>query len=170
MKRLIQFTFLGAIAASLVFTSCKDEEEGDPVRGQFTLGGQTYTLNKGELEDFGGNGNGSYDWDIRLTSSDVNVSEFSGTGNLVYLDLNTDSEDGLVSGTYTFAEEREEFTIVDASVFANFNFDEEGGTFYVDFIGGSVELTVSGNEVTVEFDLEFDEGDVSGSYTGTLED
>jgi len=95
-----------------------------------------YSLNStGILEDYGENDNGSFDWDVELFGSEVNV----------YLDLNTNSADGLVEGTYTYSNVREAFTFVDGEI----EFNDESASY--DLEESTIEIDVDGDTISIEF-------------------
>jgi len=163
--------FLFILAASFViFTiaSCK-KDKNDP-KDQFTYDGETFELTQGYIEDYGDNGNGSYDFDITLVSNDINFIQETGIGHLVYLDLNTSNEFGLVEGTYNFSEEREAFTLVDGIIAISFDLDTETGELY-NAISGTVIIEIDGNETKIEFNLVMaNNKNVSGEFKGVLID
>lgn len=170
MKHFTQLTFLLAILTLTLTTSCKKDDDKS---SSISFAGESYSLDKGFLSNYGDNGNGSYDFDVLLTTDGINYSdiegEFTGTGDGVYLDLNTSSANGLVSGTYTYSSDRDAFTFVDAFVFSDYNLDDftVGQDFEV--IGGEVTIEVDGSNYTIEFDLTLSDNSTStGKYEGGL--
>ena len=165
MKQLRIALFL-LLMSFVALNSCEDDSKP---KNNFKYDGKTYTLSDGYLEDYGAN-NGSYDWDVFIISSKLtyNGDWFTGTGDIVYFDLNTASENGLVTGTYTYSSERDVFTFVDGAIGLNYNMDTESGAI-VEVIGGTVEITVSGNEVLFEFNLIAETGKtIKGRFKGVL--
>ncbi len=165
-KLLYLFTLLVFLA------SCGDDDDGgEPTGGNFTVEGETYPITEGYLEDYGENtGLDSHDWDVYLVTSGITVGGFvpSGSGNFIYLDLNTTSSDGLVAGTYTYSDERDPFTLVDAIVGADLDFDSGGGDAY-EIDGGTVTVSIDGDKATIDFNLDvIGGGAVTGSFTGVL--
>lgn len=165
--KIISFIVLLSI---LTFSSSCKKDDASP-SNQFTLNGESFDLSQGFIEEYGDNGNDSYDFDVTLLSSGINYSEsqsFSGSGNILYLDLNTSSEDGLVSGKYNYANDRDVFTLVDAIIATDYDvINETGNEFEV--IGGSVDLDVDGSEVTIDFDLTLSNNtSVTGRFKGPL--
>ena len=83
-----QVLFFLAIFGLFMYTGCKKDDNNTSVKNEFVLNGSTYDLSKGFITDYGANGNGSYDFDITLTSSGVNYSDaqeaFSGTGDFIF--------------------------------------------------------------------------------------
>ena len=173
MKNL--FFALFAIFAFTVFSGCeKDEEPAEPmIQNEFTYDGTSTELAKGFLNNFGRNLNNTYDWDIFLTTEGIskNGSRFAGEGSYLYLDVNTDSADGLVAGTYNWANTRENFTVVPGTVLSiDHNFSTQAGTT-VRATGGTVEIAIDGMETTITFNLTMENGKtVTGEWEGILED
>ncbi|NNC95805.1 MAG: hypothetical protein HKN92_09610 [Chitinophagales bacterium] len=156
----------------VLFFACKDDE-AEP-KNEFTYNNETYELNKGFIEDFDTNSNGSFDVDVFLTSSNVNfdtgVGDFIGFGDMVYLDLNTNSAGQLVTGTYNYSVTRNAFTFVDGNILTSFNFTTLSGP-EDEVVAGTVEVEAGSPESTIEFDLVTVSGlSVIGRYMGTFED
>ncbi len=167
---------MSMLCVAVLFFACGDDDDGDnggSGNNQFTYGGSTYSLANGYLEEWGENaGMDSYDWDVILISSgldiDVSTGEASGTGDYVYLDLNTSSETGLVAGTYTFEDERAPMSIVASGFGINYDTETETGDEY-DFNGGTVTVAIDGSTTTVTFDLTVvGGGSITGNFSGEL--
>lgn len=171
MKKFTLLAFLGVLSLTLVMPSCKKDKDNS-VKNEFVLDGKSYDLDKGFLIDFGDNGNGSFDFDVVLSSSTINYSDatgyFNGVGDFIYLDLNSSSDAGLVSGTYNFSSNRDVFSFVDGQVAIGYDIGTlTGEDFEVN--GGTVEVEVNGNEVTIDCNLTLSGGGtVEGNYKGTL--
>lgn len=168
------FFALLAITAFTVFSGCNndDDDPGTTIKNEFTYDGTTYALAKGFLNDVGANLNSSHDWDVFLVTAGVDKSGFSltGQGEIVYLDLNTDSSTGLKAGTYNWANVRNAFTIVPGSeVFLDYNLDAFSGT-KVSFTDGTVDIAIDGTETTITFTLTADGKTLTGEWKGVLED
>ncbi|MGB1242498.1 MAG: hypothetical protein ACPG49_08255 [Chitinophagales bacterium] len=152
--------------------SCKKDDASPNNQNQFTLNEESFEISKGFIEEYGSNGNDSYDFDVSLVSSDINYNQtegdFSGTGNVIYLDLNTSSENGLVSGTYNYSDDRDTFTLVAAAVATNYDTENETGSNFA-VTGGSVDVDVDGSNVSFEFNLTIsNNATVTGSFKGSL--
>ena len=101
MKKLIYSILFVAVSLS-TFQSCdKDDDNndgGNNLNNQISVAGTVSSLNAiGNLDSFGENSDGSFDWDVTLSPT-ANNNVF------IYFDLNTNSETGLVAGTYTYYE------------------------------------------------------------------
>lgn len=170
MKKFSFLPILLLFSLVLVLPSCKDDDDGAG-QNEFVLDGETFSLTRGFIEDYGSNGNGSFDFDVTFTSSGITTSNgsLSGEGEIVYIDLNTSSEEGLVAGTYTFSGSRDALTFVDGTIGKNFNVANQSGEIF-NVTGGTVDISISGSETTIEFDLTIGNGStVSGSYKGALQ-
>ena len=107
---------------------------------------------------------------MTLTSSTVTYSNgsFSGTGDLIYLDLNTSSATGLVAGTYNFSSNRDVLTFVDGNVARNFDLATQTGE-NISITGGTVKVDVDGTVYTFTLNLTTSSGKtVTGYYKGAL--
>ena len=171
MKKL---TFLSLIVTLVLgINSCKKDEDSTP-DNYFQYENTKYELNAGYLEYYGSNLNDSYDYDVFLVSSGIQWSQseedFMGTGNLVYLDLNTSSEAGLINGTYTYSSEREAFTFVDGQAAIDIDLSSLLSGTYLEISGGTIEIKVEDGVVTLDFDLTTSTNKtVTGHYKGTLQ-
>ncbi len=167
---------LGLMCLLTLTFSCNDDDDDSFGASQFTINGVSYELNQGFLEEFGSNGTvggqESWDFDVTLTSSgitfDPNNVTFVGSGSFIYLDLNTNSPDGLVSGTYNFSGQRNVFTLVDGTAAFNVNIAAGTGNGF-EITGGTVTIN-TGNVVRIEFDLTTDTNQsVTGRFSGALQ-
>lgn len=153
--------FLATLA--FTFQSCDKDDDGGSSSINFdnevVIDGTTYQLNgTGILESFGSEDNGVFDWDVYLNSEDFNTE--------VYLDLNTNSENGLVEGTYSFSEDRQEFTYVYASIDY---IDGDGDASFYSFEDGTVTIDIDGDTVGISFSFtSSDDTVVAGEWSGEL--
>lgn len=173
MKNLLLMVLIGSM---IVFTSCGDDDDTTTTSGSgtFSIDGTSYNLTNAYIQDWGPNGNNSFDVDITLTLGDLDFTQESFQNlTFVYLDLNTSEQNVLQTGTYTFSVDRDVLTMVDASAGANVSADSNGnvssGTLIDSITDGTVTVSVSSNVYTITFELtgEGDE-DISGTFTGTL--
>jgi hypothetical protein len=175
--KLLSIIFIAVLGT--VTTSCSSDDAAAAVpvaiANEVTYDGTTYALSKGFIQDYGDagdNGNGSYDFDVFLTSSglnrDLTTGGFTGSGQLLVLDLNSDSVAGLSSGTYNFSTTRTDFTLFSAVVIVDLDDTTMSGT-PVFATGGSVVLTKDGTQYTIYVECTIASGDtISASYQGEL--
>lgn len=171
MKKLNLLPFILLFAFAVILPSCSNDDDDDATSNSFTFNGNTVDIVNGFLFPFGDNGNGSFDFDVYLTTDGITQGGafgLTGIGDLVYLDLNSGSSTGLESGTYSWSSSRDPFTIVDGLVASDFDVTTNSGTS-TDATGGTVEVEVNGNEVTLTIDLETTSGSrITGFYNGVL--
>jgi hypothetical protein len=174
MKNFKLVSLIFIIVLGTFTTSCDNDDDAVPVAivNEFTYQGTAYNLSQGILQDYGDNGNGSYDFDIILFSDDFTIDlvndEITGRGDAVYLDLNSDNMADLSDGTYVFDINRDVFVISFAGIFLDYDPQASNGTA-VEASSGEVILTKSGVEYTISFDLSTANGDaIIGQYKGTL--
>lgn len=170
MKQLI-FFLVGTVAL-FAYTGCNKDDDDAGTKNEFVLNETTYELAKGFIQDYGANGNGSFDFDVTLTSEGVNYSDaqgiFSGTGEFIYLDLNSSLATGLVAGTYNFSSDRNAFTLVDGSIGTDYDLATFTGEDF-SVIGGTVEVELVGNETRLSWSLSISNGTtVTGEFQGIL--
>jgi len=156
MKKLI-YSILFLAVTSLTFQSCKSDDDNNSnpnLSNQVSIDGTVYNIDgTGTLESYGVNGDGSFDWDVELAGTDINI----------YFDLNTNSENGLVAGTYTYSSNRAEFTYVDSYIEL-----DNGSTDYSPQ-EGTVVIAISGDITAITFNLTAPDGTViQGEWSGTL--
>jgi outer membrane usher protein FimD/PapC len=159
MKKLLYSILFVAVSLS-TFQSCdKDDDNNDGgvnLNNQISIAGTISNLSGvASLESYGENTDGSFDWDVTLVgTSSENIS--------VYFDLNTNSENGLVAGTYTYSDIREAFSFVDIYVTTGNNQN------YVP-IEGSVVISGSGDNTSIVFNLSTqDDIAITGQWTGSF--
>ncbi|MFC4634489.1 hypothetical protein ACFO3O_11260 [Dokdonia ponticola] len=175
MKNL-KLVFLSALVFTLVTVSCKNDDDDNTTveaTNSMTINGEEFSIETGFLTEFGENSDGSFDWDVTLISDgftiDINNETVTGIGSSIYLDLNTNSATGLVPGTYTFSNERAEFTWVDAEGVIDLNGETgEGNFFFAE--SGTVTITGTGNNQLIVVDLVDENGnEITASYEGALQ-
>lgn len=177
MKRL-KIVMLMALAFNLVTLSCSSDDDNNDVTpgggdNTMSIDGSAFNIATGAIEEYGANGNGSFDWDVTLVSDGFTINvenqSITGTGAFLYLDLNTNSETGLVPGTYVYADERAEFTWVDAFASPNLNSETFEGTIYT-AVSGTIIITGTGSSQVINVNLLDAAGKViTASYSGDLQ-
>jgi len=159
MKKLFYSVLFLVLAVS--FQSCSSDDDGGgalSLDNTVTINGESFDLNDlGFIIGYGENEDGSFDWDVIL----------SGPGGAeVYLDLNTNSEEGLVEGTYTYSDTRAPFRYVYAEARAS---NEE--SYYV-WEQGAIEIDINGNNVSIVLNVTAEEDSVQVpievEWSGTL--
>ena len=154
------FLTVSLILSVFLLSSCEKDNVSRTSSGSsnyFSYDGQKYNLDKGFIENYGDNENGSYDFDVFLVSDSIDYSfpdqDYKGVGEIVYLDLNTSSENGLVSGKYNFSSDRDTFTLVDGLIGIKMDINTEEGEELVEIVAGEVDVSVSGSNTVIDFDL-----------------
>ncbi len=166
---LLQSLFI-CLSFVMILLSCgSDDEESNS--NKINYQGNSYSFTTGLLEEFGDNGNGSYDWDVTLITNGLveNNGDFTGTGSLIYLDLNSDSASGLTSGTYNWATDRDAFTFTYGNIGINYNSNTDEAEIEKSIYGGSININIDGNNTTIDLNLMDEDGNaITGNYTGVL--
>jgi hypothetical protein len=65
------FFALIAMVAFTVFSGCNKDDDDMGVKNEFTYDGTTYSIPNGYLSSLGANGNGTFDYDIYLTTASI---------------------------------------------------------------------------------------------------
>lgn len=147
--------------------------ENNQASNSFTYDGDTHNIEFANLEDYEDEAS-PYNLGLYLVGPgltfDHDTADFSGTGDIIILDLYTSMVDGLTSETYTWSAERNIETISSAEMYLNYNTADN--SYDSDIKAGNASVTVSrsGDIYTINFTMsnESDLEIVSGSYEGTL--
>lgn len=167
IKGLLPYLFMFGMI--LLISSCGDDDDST---NSYSYDGTTYNITNAFLDDIGGNFAGSHDYDIYLAGDGISAgnSILNGTGDFLYLDLNTAANNGLEPGTYSWSSTRDAQTIVSGSSIAtNFNTSTLSGNL-IALTGGTVVISQNGDEFTFDINLEASGTMVTGSYTGSVEE
>ena len=164
--------FIFVVVAIFIFAACNNTEDGvlqPSINGFFTYGDTTYSLTSAIIRDSGANtggGESGYNFDFLAASSGVDLTIFSGIGDVVLLDLNSPYSP-LDSGTYTWSSTRTDYTLVRAVIGINYDLGLDTGPAVI-AIGGTVTVKLDGSTIyTVDFTLAMADGKtVTGSYSG----
>ena len=162
MKNLLLPLIL-LLGLSLLTTSCNDDDDG-PRANTVQVNGATETLTQALLEEYGDNGNGSFDWDVTLITDGFDLVNNTGAGSILYLDLNSSSEDGLVSGTYNWSQDREAFTIVDGSMVLAYDLVAESYDYSMEATDGTVVINVGDTETEIDVTMTMQDGETLNAY------
>ena len=125
--------------------SCSDDDDFENT-GTLTIDGTVYELSQGIIYYRGTSEGRGCNFDIDLLSSDIDIESETGTGQIVALEMFTETTDNLKDGSYTVPPD-ETFP---AGTFCGIivtGFDaetEEGSVFYIIKSGSSI-VAKSGN-------------------------
>ncbi len=181
MKRVLTFLFLGLLSLSVVFVSCKKDEETDDnttpvVTNKMVFNGTTYALSNAYVFYYGKSNETpvSYNLDLVLSSSGFTYNEDSmdyvGTGDAIYFELFSNDSTKFTNGTYPMDTINAgfPFTFDYAEVLIGFNASTGAGS-YEDLVSGSLVVATSGSNYVFTFTGKSKTGkDVTLSYTGGI--
>ncbi|WP_040278879.1 hypothetical protein [Psychroserpens damuponensis] len=161
MKKFIYSILFLAVSLTTLQSCDSDDDSSDPgndFSNEVSIAGTVTNLSpSASLFSYGENGDGSFDWDVTLSSTTAN-------GLNIYFDLNTNSVDGLVAGTYTYSNSRAEFTYVDLEVYTN----DDTSDYNVQ--EGTVVIAISGENTSMTFNLVATDGTpIVGQWTGQFD-
>ncbi len=127
--------------------------------------GNTYPLNKGHLMNLGIEVNNFYNLNVYLVSDDITITgiDMAGTGNVVFLNLWTNSPTELNPGTYLFSENISLQTFSKGLVALNFNVETELGEKY-ECTEGKVTISKNGTEYIFDVSLTLENGKTVNAY------
>lgn len=138
---------------------------------EISYNGNEYPLTKGYLENYGDwNGTGYYNFDVTLVDDGITFTQNDemGTGNFISLELWSLSSNGLVPGTYIFADNNAAQTFSQGETGFNYNFTTWTGTSY-ECTGGTVTISQSGTDYIFDVTLTLANGKtVNAYYKGSL--
>ena len=176
-KRSINFSIIALFALLPFFLSaCSDDDDnGNGINNHFTYDGDTYSLHEGMKMYWGSGWGNGYNWDIYLYSEGIEFDEtemdFTGSGHGIFLEIFSPIEEGVEDGTYTFDTNDEENSFsfgTWSSIIIDYDGEEDSGT-ELDIIGGTVEISKSGNTYDISFDMTVeDDKTVTGNFSGPL--
>ncbi|MEO9964875.1 MAG: hypothetical protein ABJF11_03750 [Reichenbachiella sp.] len=163
--------------AALFFSACSDDSEDNT---NASYDGESFTLDKGFTASSGpkftAGTHGIYIYLVsNLVSYDATEDDFTGSGNVIKLDVFTAEENVLTAGTYSRTKDQpseDEFRLfgLDAKVFINYDEalqmdDEERGER---IIFGTVIVSKDGDNFTFDLDITTETSTFIGTYTGSL--
>lgn len=158
------------LGVALFFSACSKNKD-DESKGSFTYNGKTYTTNTAIYTSYL-NSNGQFSYaELAIASTDFTSSTFNGKVSAVGILFDHPTP---TNGTYTYhydgADDYDKNKhFFDAYAAADIQYpDINSGSFTDHITGGSVTVSVSGERVTVNYDLDFNGVKVTGSYTGTV--
>ncbi|WP_034058770.1 hypothetical protein [Lacinutrix jangbogonensis] len=123
---------------------------------------------------YGENDNGSFDWDVSLLSEGfiINITKPEnaiGIGSSLFLELRTTSATGLVTGTYTFANESLGFKLVSAQASTSLNAETGDGNYFIATSGTATITGTDNNRVIKAHLVAENDNDITASYGGVLQ-
>lgn len=159
------------LSVAFLLSACVKTKD-DEARGSFTRAGKTYTTNQAVyISHFNSNGQFSFA-ELAIASADFTRTNFDGRLNGVGILFDHPTP---VDGTYTFeydgsANYDSHRHFFDAYVAADIkDYPNITSGYFSDYItSGRVTVNVSGERVTVSYDLDFDGDRVTGNYTGPI--
>ncbi len=169
---------LALLITPFFFAACSDDDDdnNNGMSNHFSYDGDTYSLAGGIMINYGQLWDDeAYNMDLFLHSDglefDPTVPRFTGTGDGVGIDFFSPEEDELVPGTYTFDPDdtAEPFTFGSMTdMVLDFDASTEEGTI-LDIVGGTVEVSRSGSNYQISFDLVAEDGnEVTGYFSGSF--
>ena len=172
MKSLTSYLLLALFVLS--FASCEKEE---PESNHFEYELIKYEIDEGMIESYGKlNPDATgYNFDVTLYSTGIVFNpgdgSFTGSGNIVILEMFSESKDELKAGTYTFDNlgSMDPYTF-DIGRFGLFvNMDEQTGTIIL-ANSGTIKVSQSGDSWTFDFNCSTSaDNTITGSFTGELD-
>jgi hypothetical protein len=166
-KKLLSILFLALLAIN--FQACKDDDEAKP-KNEFTSGGETFSLESGDLslfvDEHPESGDPVYKWTVFIISD-----QLADKWHWVSFHLIGDSETSLTEGTYTYDPEytQDNFTFFFGEVAKNYIVEDGEGDVSEDFESGTVKVAKSGDTYTITFDVTLDGGATAkGQFIGEL--
>jgi hypothetical protein len=170
------FNFLWTVVlvlSSIAITSCDKDDDSSSADGpnEISIGNQTFSI----ASSFKRPGNliseGVYEHEIYFLGNGLTHSDngtISGEGSMVYANIYTDSENGLVAGTYNyppFGENAGAFSIRFVTAGVNLDFDDPNGTNPENISNGSSgSVTISGTGADVQMIV-----DITATNTNKIE-
>lgn len=172
MKIIKVFTTV-ILVSVIVFSGCKKDKE-DNKKNAFTIGETEYELDNGAVEYYGITvEGGDYNFDVYIYSSDIDYYSETGTGEVVYFELFSETFENIKSGVYEFDADRtgKKGTFgpgIKSILFTDYNLLTEQGTRYT-VTDGTLTISASGDTYTFDFNLELADGNsVEGHFKGQL--
>lgn len=177
MKALTK-TLLSLSVVAMLTTACekddkKDDNNNPSGKKELKIGGEAHTLGAGLLENYGTD-TANYDGtniDINMVTDGVTVyydsdgepDSLSGSGYLLWIESFSANPDDLKPGTYTFNfTDRGVGTFDDGAVIKITNGEEDTSEAY-QVMGGSLEVSKTGNKYTIKGSLQTVDVNAGGS-------
>lgn len=154
------------LGMAVFFSACKKDKDDVTNKGSFTYETKTYETNYAVNTTY----EDSYS-DLFLVSSDYTTGGFSGKINGVGFTFDNKK---VTAGTYTFKSDSDpgfdptkHFFDAYAALGVNYP-DGSTGEIIGDITGGTATVTVSGSNLTISYELDFNGKKLTGTHTGTV--
>ncbi|MBN2746062.1 MAG: hypothetical protein JXR34_04985 [Bacteroidales bacterium] len=181
MNKVFSFLIVALLSLSVVFVSCKKDDETDDtttpvVTNKMVYNGTTYALSNAYVFYYGKENEvpASYNLDLVLSSSgfvyNQDSMDFVGTGDAIYFELFSSDSTKFSNGTYMMDTMNFGFpmTFDYAEVLLGYNLATDAG-IYEEIVSGSFVVATSGSNYVFTFTGKTDSGeDVTISYTGGI--
>jgi hypothetical protein len=167
MKKINILLVICSIAVLFAMPGCS-KDKSDSTSGSLTIGSTSYSFSNGYVGLYDSN---THAYEILLTSSGLSYSSsaatFTGTGNIIYVDLYSTAV-GTITGTYTYSAEDTAgiSTFVTLGYVVNANYTTETYESEGLVSDGTVTITQSGTE----YEITISSTKITGTYKGTLKD
>lgn len=167
MKKLFYFSSIIAIIA--LFSSCGEVELPNKF---FEINGESYSLEVGQMIDYGTN------YDITYRTYDLGFASSSSTPkNYISFYLYSNSTTRIEEGTYSYEYIGSKGSITDVNVGINLTYDGSGeaisGTRFSDYTStfeGTVTISKKNDNYSFVFDLTITDDDETYTITGEYND
>jgi hypothetical protein len=168
MKRIIYLLALTTLMA------CKKEDTTPEKANELTVGSKLYKFDEAIIENYGqksGEGHNNDFWlvtnTIKPIFDDGVINWFTGKGNLLYLELYSNTPNSYEVGNYSLNDTKKPFTFESGYYITDADFDEFTGE-YSDIISGTVKvISVKPNKIELEYELTNNQNQkVKGYYNG----
>lgn len=149
--------------------------------GTANVDGITAEFSKGYIEDYGFDEEANnHNFDITLVSESIDYINQTGTGDFLYFEMYTSTEN-FEGGTFTYSQEMQANTFDEGTLGINFNVTEDAGEHYYEVTSGSATVTPDGDKYNISFTMMAqkynyanyepvgDPVEITGSYNGHLE-
>jgi len=180
MKTSIKL-LIGLLLAGSLLASCESDDENNESNNFLKVGDTEYDLSAGLLENYGMDEDSTYlgyNTDLTLISEGFSIEvdedgnwEMSGSGDAVYFEMFSSNGTTLDDHDYTFATTGAIGTFSYGLYALGLDVENDGDYEDFQFItSGTVSVSTSGSEYTIEIDCYNEEGvKVTGYYKGTLQ-
>jgi hypothetical protein len=189
MEKLLNLRFLLVLAlASVVFISCEkdDDDDDDGGNNSLTFDGTSYEIKDGMVENYGAyspmseQSHWNYDFYVvdqplvQVTEGDDTYWDVEAETYLyIYSELFSPGTSSFQTGTFTYMDyEGTTQADIEGKYFffnAEVAIESDGDDMGYDAIGGTIKVSGSDYNYTIEYDLQLEGGKTAvGSYSGTF--